>query len=208
MEPRNALRDDWPLYYNETLMRDITREENEGGIVRVVGVPGNNEDAFFCSTPTGERDIPHTQLVPWWPRVGAYTYGERSGIFLYRGAVRTAKRSAYTQYKSNYGNFFSTYPKLLMGLREEYFTYQDALDRVKHRISVPVALANDLLLVPMVRGMAPDITVWEVYGMSGRVGHIDSDSEINMKFLLSYGLPDHYAQMYIKKLKGVGYDGT
>jgi len=87
MRPTQALRKDWPMYYNDTYMlhKDL-------GVVRV---QVNRTGGFVCTQPGVERWVPAkgSDLDVWWPRAGAYNT-PTNAVYISRKAHRCMKKSA------------------------------------------------------------------------------------------------------------------
>lgn len=88
MLPRDALPEDWRMYYNNCWMR---HPELGVGLVSVIG-------SNFYLSPRGEADsqerVDYRVLEMWWPRAQASNSPTNGAYFIHRKASRTMRKSA------------------------------------------------------------------------------------------------------------------
>ena len=129
MIPADAPTDDWPLYYNHTLMRHsglgicyITIRDNEDGR-SLNAAPINNN-----GIPGGPIKADPKDLQIFFPRAGAYNIKDsRAAAFVGRRAQRMMKRSACTNhYYLIWGPAIHTNYFTWLAVCPPYFTIEEA----------------------------------------------------------------------------------
>lgn len=140
MNPEDALRDDWPMYYEGCWMLHIPTQ-------RVVQITLERGGGFKYRLPAGDvwHNCEAEQLECWWPRAGSYNIGGQA-LFIGRRARRSMKKSAYDHYFVSWGRQHHGNILKLMAKGPNFVDMETAQRVIRKGITASVAISTDLII--------------------------------------------------------------